>query len=158
MNVNAESEEPVENVRWLRNAPGGRYTILVNFFKLNSDGGRRPRRQNPYQLLAELGSESAMREAVASFGERQVTVWRFMYIPETFSSFQREQMLRELNALQSREETAAAPMLDQARAAEGPPRQRMLQHIVQLYPHTDAAVAALQMMDGEVVKRSGAPR
>ena len=158
MNVDGESEEPVENVRWLRNAPWGRYTILVNFFKLNSEGVRRPRRQNPYQLLVQLGGESLMREAVAGFGDKQVTVWRFLYVPDTFSSIQREQMLRELNGLQSREESIASPMLDQARAAQGTVRQRMLQSIVQQYPHTDAAIEALQLMEGEVVKRSGSQR
>ena len=154
MNVEGESEEPVENVRWLTNAPWGRYTVLVNFFKLNSEGVRRPRRQSPYQLLVQLGSESLLREAVAGFGEQQVTVWRFQYIPESFSSLEREQLLKQLESLQSQEESAAAPMFQQAQAAEGSFRQRILQTIVQTYPHTDAAIEAMQMMDGEVVKRA----
>ena len=154
MNVEGESEEPVENVRWITNAPMGRYTVLVNFFKLNSEGVRRPSRQSPYQLLAQLGGESLIREAVAGFGERQVTVWRFQYVPGSFSSREREVLLRQLDQLQEQEESAAAPRLEQARAAVGPIRQRILQSIVQSYPHTDAAIEAMQMMEGEVVKRS----
>jgi hypothetical protein len=153
MNVEGESEEPVENVRWITSAPMGRYTVLVNFFKLNSEGVRRPRRQSPYQLLAQLGSESLLREAVAGFGEQQVTVWRFQYVPESFSSREREQLLRQLEQLQTQEESAAAPMLEHARVANGTIRQRILQTVVQSYPHTDAAIEAMQMMEGEVVKR-----
>ncbi len=154
MNVEGESEEPVENVRWITNAPWGRYTVLINFYKLNSDGVRRPRRQSPYQLLAQLGSESLLREATAGFGELQVTVWRFHYIPDSYSSLEREQLLKQLEALQAKEEATAAPMLEQAKAANGPFRQRILQTIVQSYPHTDAAIEAMQLMEGEVVKRS----
>lgn len=154
MNVDGESEEPVENVRWLRNAPWGRYTILVNFFKLNSEGVRRPSRQSPYQLLVQLGGDSSMQEKVAGFGEQQVTVWRFIYVPDSFPSTQREQMLKHAQALQAREEELAAPMLEKALEAEGAARQRLLRSIVQHYPHTDAAIEALQSMDGEVVKRS----
>ena len=139
MNVEGESEEPVENVRWITHAPWGRYTVLVNFFKLNSEGIRRPRKESPYQLLVQLGSESLLREGVAGFGEQQVSVWRFQYIPDSFSSFEREQLLRQLELLQSQEESAAAPMLQQAQAAEGTFRQRILQTIVETYPHTDAA-------------------
>ncbi len=154
MNVDGESEEPVENVRWITNATLGRYTVLVNFFKLNSEGVRRPRRQSPYQLLAQLGSESLMREATAAIGEQQVTVWRFQYIPDSYSSLERERLLKQLDLLQAREEAAAAPMLKHAEAAEGKFRQRILQTIVQSYPHTDAAIEAMQMMEGEVVKRA----
>lgn len=154
MNVDGESEEPVENVRWITNAPMGRYTVLINFFKLNSEGVRRPRRQSPYQLLAQLGSESLMREAVAGFGEQQVTVWRFQYVPSSYSSFEREQLLRQLDQLQEQEESTAAPMLEHAKAASGQIRQKILQTIVQSYPHTDAAIEAMQMMEGEVVKRT----
>ena len=42
----------------------------------------------------------------------------------------------------------------QAQAATGPLRQRILQTIVQTYPHTDAAIEAMQLMEGEVVKRA----
>lgn len=154
MNIDGESEEPVENVRWLRKAPWGRYTVLINFFKLNSEGIRRPKRQTPYQLLAQLGSESIVREGVAGFGRLQVTVWRFHYVPESLPSIEREQMLKHLTLLQEQEELAAAPMLEAARSATGSVRQQMLQNLIRTYPHTDAAIQALQLMEGEVVKRS----
>lgn len=154
MNVEGESEEPVENVRWITHAPPGRYTVLINFFKLNSEGVRRPRRQSPYQLLAQLGSESLMHEAVAGLGEQQVTIWRFQYIPDSFPSLEREQLHKQLELLQAQEESSATPMLVQAKVAEGQFRQRILQTIVQSYPHTDAAIEAMQLMEGEVVKRS----
>jgi len=32
-----------------------------------------------------------MREAMAGFGEQQVTVWQFQYIPGSFTSLEREQ-------------------------------------------------------------------
>lgn len=154
MNIDGESEEPVENIRWLRKAPWGRYTVLINFFKLNSNGVRRPKRQTPYQLLAQLGSEPILREGTAGFGRQQVTVWRFHYIPESLPSIEREQLLKQLSLLQEQEDSVANPMLDEAQSAAGSARQHMLQHLIRMYPHTDAAIQALQLMDGEVVKRS----
>ena len=129
-------------------------SATLDYFKLNSAGVRRPSRQSPYQLLVQLGRESLMREAIAGFGEQQVTVWRFQYVPDSYSSLEREQMLKQLELLQLQEESAAAPMLQQAQAATGPLRQRILQTIVQTYPHTDAAIEAMQLMEGEVVKRA----
>lgn len=152
MNVKVESDEPVENVRWLRNAPWGRYTILINFFQMHTEGVRRPQRENPYQLLAQLGEESVMRENVAGFGPSQVTVWRFNYVPASINANERVAMLEQLEKLQEREEELAKPMLDEARLASGQTRQRMLQNIIQMYPHTDTAIQALQMVDGVVKK------
>ncbi len=154
MNVSGESDEPVENVRWLRNAPWGRYTVLINFFKLHANV-RSPQRQSNYQLLAELGKESEMREGAVGFGVRQVAVWRFHYVPSSFSAVEREHMLQKLEALQAREEAQAAPVLEKALQAKGTSRQRMLQSVVQSFPHTDAAIEALQSMDGEVTKQAG---
>ena len=158
MNVDGEREEPVENIRWLTRAPWGRYTVLINFFKLNAQGVRRPRRQTPYQLLAQLGSESKVEEGVAGFGRQQVTVWRFHYVPSTASSIQREEMLRELSLLQAQEESLAAPMLEEAKSTSGAPQQRILQMLVRMYPHTDAAIEGLRLIDGEVVKKSASSR
>ena len=106
--------------------------------------------------LERLKSEWNFRisRRIPGFGDQQVSVWRFQYIPDSFSSFEREQLLRQLELLQSREESAAAPMLQQAQAAEGTFRQRILQTIVETYPHTDAAIEAMQQMDGAVVKRA----
>jgi hypothetical protein len=153
MNVRGESNEPVENVRWISNAPWGRYTVLIHLFKLNPDGPRRPKRHTEFQLMAQLGSETLVKSGDVSIGGQQVIVLRFKYIAEKASAYEKQQFLQQLDELQQREEAAAKPMLAEALAANEKIRDRKLENIVRLYPHTDAAIEALQSIGGDVVKR-----
>ncbi len=152
MNVRGESSEPVENIRWLNDAPWGRYTVLVHLFKLNPDGPRRPKRRSDYQLLAQLGNESILKEDSLSVDGEQVFVYRFRYISEKIAPYERTRLLAELDALQSREEAAAAPILADAKAASERVRDRKLENVIRNFPHTDAAIEALQMIGGEISK------
>ncbi len=153
MNVTGESTEPVENVRWIELAPWGRYTVLINLFRVHlSESGRTSKLTN-FQLLAQLGNQTVLREGVIR-PSQQVAIFRFHYFPASLPSGQRERLEAELAELQASEEAAATPILNQAkRLKTDRDRDRLLQQIVRTYPHTDAAVEALRLMGGEVVKR-----
>jgi hypothetical protein len=152
MNVKGESQEPVENIRWISQAPWGRYTVLVNLFRLHPDGTRRPKRETAYELLAQLGEETSVRDGIVSPG-LQVDVMRFVYFPQQLPPLERQQGLNQIQVLQEGEESAAKPLLEDAKQSAGTVRQRKLQNIVRRYPHTDAAIEAMQLMVGEIVKR-----
>jgi hypothetical protein len=92
MNVKGESQEPVENIRWISQAPWGRYTVLVNLFRLHPDGTRRPKRETAYELLAQLGEETSVRDGIVSPG-LQVDVMRFVYFPQQLPPLERQQGL-----------------------------------------------------------------
>lgn len=153
MNINGESDEPVENIRWISRAPWGRYTVLVNLYKIHVDGMSRPSFQSPYQLLAKLGKETEIRKGVAGPGRHQVSVWRFHYVSESVSEVERTRLLLKLEQLQEREEALAGEMLVEAKELGNEQRERKLNSIVLKYPHTDAAIEALQLMTNKVLKR-----
>ncbi len=81
MNVKGESKEPVENVRWIRNAPLGRYTVLVHMFRIHS---RRNGRMSAFQLLSNLGAETAIDDGFVSTRD-QLAVFRFAYVPQAIT-------------------------------------------------------------------------
>ncbi len=155
MNVNGESEDPVENVRWIQNAPWGRYTVIVNLFSLHRSlsGGFRRYRGSQFQLLAQLGEDSILKSDVVRMGD-QIAVYRFQYIPSSVSGAERQQLLDQLANLQSQEEQAAEPLLERARKFPADRmRDRMLNSIVIRYPHTEAAIEAMQLLGGQIRKR-----
>ncbi len=153
MNVSGESSEPIENIRWLKDAPWGRYTVLINLFRVHVSESVRTARQSPFQLLVQLGEESTLRDGVIR-PSQQVAIFRFHYFPAHLTSAKRELLELELQELQSSEEAAAKPILaDAKRIKIETDRDRLLQQVVRSYPHTDAAVEALRLMGGEVVKR-----
>ncbi|RMF39120.1 MAG: hypothetical protein D6753_14510 [Planctomycetota bacterium] len=154
MNVHGESSEPVENIRWITHAPAGRYTVLIHLFRIHSPRDeRRTQHRSPFELLVQLGSEQHVESAAVAAGD-QIAVFRYIYVPESIPAPQRELLRGQIEELHLREEQMAAPLLDQARhSLNQVVRQRLLTELVQRYPHTDAAIEALQMIDGEVHKR-----
>lgn len=152
MNVDGESEEPVENVRWLTGAPAGRYTVLVNLFQVHSVG-RQTQRISEFELLATLGNETELVEGSVSLRDR-VAVFRFRYISDRLPPLQRNYMLNELERLQNHEETMASPKLEAAKQESNPQRRdRMLNNIIVQFPHTDASIEARQLLGGSTNKR-----
>ncbi len=155
MNVDGESTQPVENVRWITQAPWGRYTVLVNLFQIHrptSPGGR-VSRGSRFELLAKLGPETQLHSDTVAPG-RQVAVLRFLYVAEQVGSPQREQMLAELAELQVQEERLAQPLFAQAKqVTEQAQRDRLLNQLIGLYPHTDSAIEAMQLLGGSITKR-----
>lgn len=154
MNVKGESVEPVENVRWITNAPWGRYTVLVNLFRVHRarEPGGRVYRGSETQLLAQLGTESFLEKETVS-KNKQLAVYRFRYVPANLPSLERERLLKELTQLQEQEESTAAPLL--ARAKDTPNQQlrdRLLNNIVMQFPHTDAAIEAMRLIGGSISK------
>jgi hypothetical protein len=147
MNVDGESEEPVENVRWIVHAPAGRYTVIVNLFQVHS-AGRLTQRESEFQLLATLGNETEIKQDSVSLRDR-VAVFRFRYISDQVPPQQRSYLLSELERLQTQEETIAQPRLEAAKQESNPQRRdRMLSNIIVQYPHTDAAIEAMQLLGG----------
>ncbi len=74
MNVDGESNEPVENIRWISGAPWGRYTVLVNMFQVHRGA---PSARSEFELLAELGSilESDRAIRIAHGPSRRVSLF-----------------------------------------------------------------------------------
>lgn len=147
MNVNGESDQPVENVRWLpRKAPSGRYTILINLFQVHDPAFRQTGRSD-FRLLASLGTES---QIVTDFvaGGRSVVVHRFVYVPDSVRGRRRQIMLDRFAKMQKIDEERAQEVLRRARAERGERRQEKLREVSGTYPHTDAAIEALKMMSG----------
>lgn len=153
MNVRGESEEPVENVRWLSNAPSGRYTVIVNLFRIHRPRvGGRLYQGSKFELLAQLGDESTLETSTAS-KRKQVSVFRFKYVPSSVPSSRREQLLLEMDELQEQEEAAAVRLLDKARDVKQQSfRDRLLNSLIARYPHSDAAIDAMRLLGGNITK------
>jgi hypothetical protein len=154
MNVHGDTTEPVENVRWLqRQAPTGRYTVIVNLFRVHAPWrGRKNPSETDYQLLASLGGESQLIEdAVGS--ATQLRVHRFQYAPRSLGFRRRTLLLKQMTRLQQSEQAQAEPLLDRAAAmSAGPSRERALREIVHRFPHTDAAIEALKLLTSDIQK------
>lgn len=134
------STEPVENVRWLdRNAPAGRYTVLIHLYRWN-----RQHTTEPFQLVAKLGEQTqVISENVSQ--SRRIAVHRFLYVPSSIAEGYRVQMLSQLSRLQEREEQNASELLERARQmSPGLRRDQAMMTIINRFPHTDASVQALQ--------------
>lgn len=137
------SEEPVENVRWLdRTAPSGRYTVIVNQFEWRSG-----RTKDPFQLLVKLGDVTQLVKGDVS-ARKNVSVHRFQYIKSSLSKARQENLAAELTALQKREEVQATELFERARKVpQGRERDRMMQSVINRFPHTDAAIRAMRELD-----------
>jgi hypothetical protein len=152
MNVRGESNEPVENVRWLTNAPWGRFTVVVNLYRVHASESGRGGKTTPFQLLAQLGKEAVLREG-AIRPSSQVVIFRFHYFPDSLSSVQREDLSRRLAEQQVQEEAAASALLLKAkRVSPQSDRDKLLRDLVRTYPHTDATVQALRIMGENAAK------
>ncbi|MEZ6137280.1 MAG: hypothetical protein R3C53_20515 [Pirellulaceae bacterium] len=151
MNVDGESTEPVENIRWITGAPWGRFTVLVNMFQVHR-GAPSPRSE--FELLAQLGSDTEIKTDSVSLGGDQVAVFRFTYVSSRVPQPQRMVMLQELITLQQQEESQAASRLERAKQARSPQeRDRLLNQLISAFPHTDAAIEAMRLLGGSVTKR-----
>ncbi len=150
MNVQPESIEPVENIRWLdRSAPMGRYTVLVHQYRWRSG-----QVDDPLELLVNLGAESQLIEDRVS-ASSSLLIRRFVYVKATLSQSRRKALLRQFEALQQKEESQASALLEKALAmTEGIPREQVLRRIIGEFAHTDAAIRAMQ----ELTEESAKPR
>ena len=153
MNVRGESTEPVENVRWIQGAPWGRYTVLVNLFRIHRAGGSgRSSSRSTFQLLAHLGDETTLENG-SVHRSNQLAVFRFRYIPKTLAAAERTRLLDELARLQETEEQRASVALTQAKEIKSSPlRDQMLNRLIMQYPHTDSAIAAMRLLGGQITK------
>lgn len=150
MNVQPESTEPVENIRWLdRSAPMGRYTVLVHQYRWRSG-----QMNDPLELLVNLGGESQVIEGRVS-ASSSLLIHRFIYVKASLSQSRRKTLVRQFEALQQKEESQASAILEKTRAmAIGLARDQVLRRIIGEFAHTDAAIRAMQ----ELTEESAKPR
>lgn len=139
------SEHPVENVRWLsRKAPSGRFTVLVHQFRW-----RRDKPSDEFKLVVKLGSQIQVVEGTVTVGD-SISIHRFQYARDSLSPGRQKQLLKQLVSLQEREEKEATKKLDKAR--ELPPgisKDQQMRSIIGTFPHTDAAIRAMQELEGD---------
>ena len=142
------SQEPVENTRWLtRQAPTGRFTILVHQYRWRAGQDK-----DDFQLLINLGKSTQVVEDTVSSRE-PISVHRFQYVPSSLSQSRQRILLAQLTKLQKQEDVEATKLLEQAlQMTSKVKRDQALSSIIGTFPHTDAAIRAMQEVEG-VVKR-----
>lgn len=152
MNVEGESTEPVENVRWLHNAPSGRYSVLVNLFRIHEPHKGRVKRLSEFQLLSRLGNDTQIKRANLS-PSNQVAIFRFIYVAEEVEPSKRQTLLAELTERQQAEEVQASEILAEAKEVETTKMSDLLLHkLIARFPHSDAAVEAMKILGGNIKK------
>lgn len=146
MNVQPESEEPVENVRWLKEeAPMGRYTVIVHQYRWGAGN-----RVDEFELLVNRGQESELvRDNVGR--SSSISVHRFVYIPAKYNESRRAKLKEQFARQQESEEKKAQNILERALdAKKGVARDQQLRQIIRDYPHTDASLRAMQELEGQL--------
>lgn len=146
MNVQPESEEPVENVRWLKDeAPMGRFTVIVHQYRWAAD-----HRVDEFELLVNRGQEADLVRGNVGRSS-SISVHRFVYIPAKVNECRRKRLIEQFARQQESEEKKAQNLLERALAAEpGPARDQQLQVIIRDFPHTDASLRAMQELEGQL--------
>lgn len=140
MNSTPSTDEPVENTRWMgSNAPEGRYTVLIHFFKRHDN-----ETNVPFQLLAKLNNKSDLVDGI-SRGYNSLSVHRFIHVPQRIKGSQRAIVLKRYQQLQRSEERIASSKLKVARRKNN---QGQFRIIAGMYPHTDAGLTALRLLTG----------
>ncbi|MFA2720574.1 hypothetical protein [Bacillus paranthracis] len=74
--LDLNSETPVENMRWTKNAPEGRYKFYVHNYSEKVNGYR----GTPFKLELKINGQTYYHEGEALQGGQQVTVFEFDYI------------------------------------------------------------------------------
>ncbi len=145
MNVQPATESPVENIRWLaRSAPMGRYTVIVHQFRRHTGPAA-----DEFQLLVNMGKRSRLVEGRVRRGS-SISVHRFQHIRSNLSEQRQKELSEELTALQEREELRASELLESALVmVQGTERDEKMRNIILKYPHTDAALRAMQELQGD---------
>ncbi len=145
MNVKPESKRPVENVRWLKRAPMGRYTVVVHWFHSHVYA-----RGIPFQLMSKLGADTQLHKDTLPY-PGAIKVYRFRYIPPNITGERRKLIDMRLRKLQEDEEETASKLLEDATAG-GQRNLGILSRIIVRYPHTDAALQAMNLIGGKATK------
>lgn len=146
MNVQPESQEPVENVRWPKGkGQSGRYTIYVNFYRRHVGSGF-----IPFKLAAKLGDET---EFISSevFPGKQLRIYRFIHIRSNVSETRGKKLRAQYEKLQLDEEELASKLLREA-TSRSPQDNNKLMKVAYGFPHTDAALEALRLLPNKPQK------
>lgn len=145
MNVEPESETPVENIRWAsRAAPMGRYLVIVHQYQW-----RQAQATDDFRLLVRLGEQVQVVEGSVQPGA-SMAIYRFQYIRPSLPESRRARLADELTRLQEREERQAGVLLEQALPLDrGGDRDERMLRIIRQFPHTDASLRAMQELQAE---------
>jgi hypothetical protein len=134
------TNEPVENIRWLNGRPQeGRYTVMIHLYRMRS--------LLPvigYDLMAKTGQTVELEKGRLSPGSR-LHVFRYIYVSDKLSENARASRIERYESLQEREEKLASGLLDNVAPGSSGESNR-LWAIIRKYPHTDAAIEALQRL------------
>jgi len=136
------TKEPVENIRWLKGQPeSGRYTVIVHYYQ------RRGNKRVEYEMMAKTGENIDVIKKPINYRDR-IHVYRYVFFDRSFSADDRERLTAKLKDTQENEERLAQRIMD---SIPQRPRARraLLQRVISNYPHTDAAIEALQQLEGD---------
>ena len=146
MNVEPESDRPVENVRWRKGkGRSGRYTVYVNLYRAHVR-----HRGVPFELVAKLGPETDLLKGTVGRGGH-LKILRFTYIRPNVSAKRRLVLETKYKKLQETEERKATRIFDEATEKKPYDLQKLLV-VAYEYPHTDIALKALQLLPNKPVK------
>lgn len=145
-NARETTTSPVENVRWLQGQPAsGRYTVIIHLYRLRGQGAVK------YDLMAKTGQEIDLQKNKRIMLNDRLQVYRYVYFAPGISESMRSAEKARLQRLQEEEELLASDLLKQVKPGD-PREQMLLMNVARRYPHTDAAIAALQRLSGRATK------
>jgi hypothetical protein len=100
-------------------------------------------------LLVNLGDKTEVIEGLLT-PEEPLSIFRFQYARSSLSKNRQKQLMAQMTQLQEREEGKATDLLDKAAAMKaGVRRDEEMRAIVRDFPHTDAAIRAMQELEGK---------
>ena len=108
----------------------------------------RARHSVPADVEGRRGHETSQRHPALPGA---IKVFRFRYIPPNIKGERRKEIDLRLRKLQKDEEQSASRLLKEATAG-GQRNLAILSRIILRYPHTDAALKAMNMVGGAVTK------
>lgn len=139
------TETPVENVRWIKHSPAGRFTVWVHLFQRRSN----QRRAN-FEIMGKTGAKIDLQSDFVTNSKR-VAVFRYIRHSANASPELIKRQKDAVKSLQEREEATATRLLNNVVTSK-PNWKQELWTIIREFPHTDAAVQAWLRLPGDARK------
>ncbi len=130
MNVQPESEEPVENVRWLKDdAPMGRFTVIVHQYRWAADN-----RVDEFELLVNRGQESDLVRGNVGRFQLDLSASLRLHSSEGQRIPQEETHRTVCSTAGIRREKSGEPARTCSRSTAGSARDQQFQLIIRDFP------------------------
>lgn len=153
MNVEPESDQPVENITWKSQRPSkGRYRIQVHFYAHH----RQQPERSPFTVRLQLGKDVRMLKGIATpgrltqvaefdvgDGEDQPTLAKLKQLDSTDTAV----ILDDARRVETREKAAVDALRDARSTPDIRLRAGKLRRIIQRFQGTNAAQDAQRMLD-----------